>query len=147
MAEFNSALGPGGSQQQPPRDISEAVLQILSNQQRLMQQLSQQLGETQIAVQNLSRNESVLDSLSNNMAEFVYDKDNGHTFDAWFSRYADLFDKDAARIDDAAKVRLLLRKLSPPDHERYNSFILPKQSRDFSFDQTVEKLKSLCYVS
>ncbi|XP_055522952.1 uncharacterized protein K02A2.6-like [Wyeomyia smithii] len=144
MAENNSgaASNTGGSQQQP-RDISEAVMRILSNQQMLMQQLSRQLVETHVAVQNLSRDESVLDSLSSNMVEFVYDKNNGHTFDAWFSRYVDLFDKDAARIDDAAKVRLLLRKLSPQDHERYNSFILPKQARGFSFEETIQKLKSL----
>lgn len=128
---------------QQPKDLTEAVIQILNNQQMLMRQMSQQLAATQLAVNNLSRDESVLDSLSSNMAEFVYDKDNGHTFDAWFSRYVDLFDKDAGKLDDAAKVRLLLRKLSPPDHERYNSFILPKLAREFTFAETVEKLKSL----
>lgn len=131
------------AEQRQPTDISEAVVQILNNQQALMRQISQQLAATQLAVTSLSRDESVLDSLSSNMAEFVYDKENGHTFDAWFSRYVDLFDKDAGKLDDAAKVRLLLRKLSPPDHERYNSFILPKLAREFTFAATVEKLKSL----
>ncbi|XP_065079965.1 uncharacterized protein K02A2.6-like, partial [Ochlerotatus camptorhynchus] len=126
-----------------PTNITEALVQILNNQQALMRQISQQLATTQLAVNNLSRDESVLDSLSSNMAEFVYDKDNGHTFDAWFSRYVDLFDKDAGKLDEAVKVRLLLRKLSPPDHERYNSFILPKLAREFTFAATVEKLKSL----
>ncbi|XP_065090781.1 uncharacterized protein K02A2.6-like [Ochlerotatus camptorhynchus] len=126
-----------------PTNITEALVQILNNQQALMRQIYQQLATTQLAVKNLSRDESVLDSLSSNMAEFVYDKDNGHTFDAWFSRYVDLFDKDAGKLDDAAKVRLLLRKLSPPEHERYNSFILPKLTREFTFAATVEKLKSL----
>lgn len=141
MAENNGGSASGGQPQ--PTNMSEAVVQILNNQQILMRQLAQQLTATQIAVNNLSRDESVLDSLSSNMAEFVYDKDNGHTFDAWFSRYIDLFDKDAGKLDDAAKVRLLLRKLSPPDHERYNSFILPKLAREFTFEETVAKLKSL----
>ncbi|XP_058840134.1 uncharacterized protein K02A2.6-like [Topomyia yanbarensis] len=77
------------------------------------------------------------------MAEFTYDKDNGHTFDAWFSRYTDIFDKYAGKLDDASKVRLLLRKMSPQDHERYNSFILPKLAREYTFVETVEKLKAL----
>ncbi|XP_055634237.1 uncharacterized protein K02A2.6-like [Toxorhynchites rutilus septentrionalis] len=123
-------------QQQQPPNIQE--LQILSNQQLLMTQILQQQSATQLAIRNLSYDERVLDSLSSNMAEFVYDKDNGHTFDAWFSRYVDLFDKDARKLDDAAKVRLLLRKLSPPDHERYNSFILPRLAREFTFTETVD---------
>nr|XP_049466987.1 uncharacterized protein K02A2.6-like [Anopheles coluzzii] len=36
-------------------------------------------------------------------AQFQYNKETGITFKSWFSRYLDLFQKDAARIDDAAK--------------------------------------------
>lgn len=87
--------------------------------------------------------ELILDSLSTNITEFVYDVDKGHSFNAWFSWYADLFEKDAEKLDDSAKVRLLLRKLNPAAHERYTSFILPKLSKDFSFDETVAKLKTI----
>ncbi|XP_065075307.1 uncharacterized protein K02A2.6-like [Ochlerotatus camptorhynchus] len=144
MAQNNGVPPNAGAGQMPqPPNIQDQVMQILTNQQILMAQMAQQLAATQVAIRNLSPDERVLDSLSSNMAEFVYDKDNGHTFDAWFSRYVDLFDKDARKLDDAAKVRLLLRKLSPPDHERYNSCIVPKLSREFCFKETVEKLKSL----
>ncbi|XP_055633660.1 uncharacterized protein K02A2.6-like [Toxorhynchites rutilus septentrionalis] len=134
-------------QQQQPPNIQEQGLQILSNQQLLMTQILQQQSATQLAIRNLSYDERVLDSLSSNMAEFVYDKDNGHTFDAWFSRYVDLFDKDARKLDDAAKVRLLLRNLSPPDHERYNSFILPRLAREFTFTETLTKEESDDYLA
>ncbi|XP_055588819.1 uncharacterized protein K02A2.6-like [Uranotaenia lowii] len=137
----NQSGAPGAGAQQST--LSDTIVQILANQQKLMVQLSQQLSATQVAINKLSRDETVLDSLSSNMAEFVYDKETGYTFDAWFSRYSDLFEKDANKLDDAAKVRLLLRKMSPPDHERYNSFILPKLAREFSFSETVAKLKSL----
>uniref|UniRef100_A0A182N2X4 Peptidase A2 domain-containing protein n=1 Tax=Anopheles dirus TaxID=7168 RepID=A0A182N2X4_9DIPT len=40
-------------------------------------------------------------------------------------------------------IRLLLRKLSPQDHERYDSFILPKLALEFTLKEIVEKLKSL----
>ena len=51
--------------------------------------------------------------------------------------------KDALHIEDAAKVRVLLRKLSTSEHERYMNFVLPKHPGDFSFAETVTKLKAL----
>lgn len=33
--------------------------------------------------------------------------------------------------------------MSPQDHERYQSFILPKAARDYTFAETVDKLKAL----
>ncbi|XP_062558020.1 uncharacterized protein K02A2.6-like [Armigeres subalbatus] len=123
--------------------FKETILKILSNQQALMTQLSQQVSAIQGNVQNANRNELILDSLATNITEFAYDLEKGCSFDAWFSRYADLFEKDAAQLADDAKVRLLLRKLSPHAHERYTSFILPKLSKEFSFEETVSKLKTI----
>ncbi|XP_062538974.1 uncharacterized protein K02A2.6-like [Armigeres subalbatus] len=143
MATNNGGSAPHPGGQQGSSNVTDTIVQILCNQQALMQQMSQQLAATQSAIKCLSRDEIVLDSLSSNMVEFMYNKESGNTFDAWFSRYSDLFDRDASKLDDAAKVRLLLRKLSPPDHERYNSFILPKTTRQFTFAETVEKLKAL----
>ncbi|XP_055632416.1 uncharacterized protein K02A2.6-like [Toxorhynchites rutilus septentrionalis] len=97
------------------------LMQILIQQQTLMTKLNDQI----------------------NIIEFVYDPEHGCTFDTWYSRYTDLFDKDAGKLDEAAKVRLLLRKLNPSAHERYTSFILPKAPKDFTFQQTIEKLKTI----
>ncbi|XP_055590815.1 uncharacterized protein LOC129742896 [Uranotaenia lowii] len=108
-----------------------------------MAQLTQQVSATQQAIHKLSRDETVLDSLSNNLTEFVYDPEQGSTFDSWYARYADLFDKDAEKLDDAAKVRLLMRKLNPQAHERFTSFILPKLSKELSFSETIGKLKTI----
>ncbi|XP_055590190.1 uncharacterized protein K02A2.6-like [Uranotaenia lowii] len=129
----------------PPSGPSfqETILHILNNQNKLMSQLSDQINIIQNSVRGTSRNELVLDSLASNITEFVYEPANQCTFDSWFSRYADLFEKDAAQLDDAAKVRLLLRKLNPAAHERYTSYILPKLSKEFSFDATVTKLKAI----
>lgn len=96
---------------------------------------SKEISKTQTA--------TILDSLATNITEFAYDLEKGYSFDAWFSRYADLFEKDAAQLEDDAKVRLLLRKLSPSAHERYTSFILPKLSKEFSFEETVAKLRTI----
>lgn len=133
---------PGGAAQQP--NSNQMLIQILQQQQQLMTQLSQQVTATQHVIQNLSRDETVLDSLSSNITEFVYDPEHcGCTFDAWYARYADLLDKNAEKLDDAAKVRLLMRKLNPPAHERFTSFILPKLPKELTFSETVQKLKTL----
>lgn len=127
----------------PSQSTNTVLCQILSQQQELMRQLTQQMAATQQAVKSLSRDEIALDSLSSNIVEFVYDPEQGCTFDTWYARYADLFDKDAHRLDDAAKVRLLMRKLNPAAHERYSSFILPKQSKEIPFAETIQKLTTI----
>ncbi|XP_062700352.1 uncharacterized protein K02A2.6-like [Aedes albopictus] len=96
-----------------------------------------------INVQVPPNQEQILDSLASNIKEFRYEAESNATFAAWYSRYDDLFEKDAARLDDEAKVRLLMRKLGLSEHERYVSYILPKLPKEFSFAQTVVKLKSL----
>ncbi|XP_062554416.1 uncharacterized protein K02A2.6-like [Armigeres subalbatus] len=55
----------------------------------------------------------------------------------------DVMVEDVVHLDDEAKVRLLLRKLGPSEHERYTSYILPKSPNEITFDDTVNKLKSL----
>ncbi|XP_053685864.1 uncharacterized protein LOC128735403 [Sabethes cyaneus] len=87
--------------------------------------------------------EVILDSLAGNIREFQYDPENQITFAAWYARYKDLFAKDAERIDDEAKVRLLLRRLGTNEHYRYVSYILPGAPKDFTFQDTVSKLKGL----
>ncbi|XP_058448351.1 uncharacterized protein K02A2.6-like [Malaya genurostris] len=128
---------------QQQQNTDQLLLQILNQQQQLMAKLTSQMSATQLTIQGLSRDEITLDSLASNIVEFVYDPDQGCTFDTWYSRYADLFDKDAGRLDNAAKVRLLMRKLNPAAHERFTSFILPKKSKDFTFEQIIEKLKTI----
>ncbi|XP_055622803.1 uncharacterized protein K02A2.6-like [Toxorhynchites rutilus septentrionalis] len=131
---------PGSNMDQP---FKETILQLLSNQQALMTQLADQMANIQGNVQNTNQNELVLDSLASNITEFAYDLEKDCSFESWFSRYADLFEKDASKLDDGAKVRLLLRKLNPAAHERYSSFILPKLSKEFTFEETIAKLKTI----
>ncbi|XP_040158056.1 uncharacterized protein K02A2.6-like [Anopheles arabiensis] len=87
--------------------------------------------------------ELTMDALASSISEFRYEAESDVTFSAWFSRYDDLFKQDASRLDDAAKVRLLVRKLGTTEHSRYTSFILPRVPRDVSFQDTVSILSSL----
>ncbi|XP_055527130.1 uncharacterized protein K02A2.6-like [Wyeomyia smithii] len=94
-------------------------------------------------VQNTNQSELVLDFSASNITEFTYDLEKGCLFDAWFARYVDLFEKDASKLDDDAKVPLVLRNLNPTAHERYTSFILPKPSKEFTFEETFAQLKTI----
>lgn len=90
-----------------------------------------------------SGSEFIIESLAASISEFTYDPENGSTFDAWYSRFEDVFKHDASKLDDSAKVRLLLRKINTVSHNKYINFILPKKPSDFNFDDTVNKLTQL----
>lgn len=117
-----------------------ALIQLLERQSQ-----STSFGEHHLlgAPRKKTDTEFLLESLSSSLSEFVYDPENDCIFENWFRRYEDFFDRDAANLDDAAKVRLLLRKLETSAHKRYINFILPKISSEFNFIETVEKLKKL----
>ncbi|XP_062713933.1 uncharacterized protein LOC134290755 [Aedes albopictus] len=51
--------------------------------------------------------------------------------------------QDGRNLDDPAKVRLLLRSLSVSVHEKFLNYLLPSHPRDYTFDQVVEKLKTI----
>ncbi|XP_062700588.1 uncharacterized protein K02A2.6-like [Aedes albopictus] len=129
------------------------VAELFRQQQEVMQQQQQSFMAqqeqlirsilTSIQVQVPSNPEAILDSLASNIKEFRYDPENNVTFAVWYSRYEDLFEKDASRLDGEAKVRLLMRKLGMSEHERYVSFVLPKAPKEFDFPMTVKKLSVL----
>lgn len=125
------------------------ILQQLQHQQAVTNQLLQQQEAIfQNAMQSIKVSvppnpEVILDSLAGNIKEFVYDPENNLTFSAWYSRYEDLFLKDAERLDDSAKVRLLLRRIGTQEHYRFVSYILPNTPKDFSFVEIIEKMQVL----
>jgi hypothetical protein len=113
-------------------ELQQAILQMAE----LLQKLAQ-------PVQAPINPELTLESLATNISEFSFDAENGITFDKWYSRYEDLFESDAKNLEDAAKVRLLLRKLDTPLHTRYVNFILPKLPKEVNFTDTVKTLKNI----
>ncbi|XP_058120787.1 uncharacterized protein K02A2.6-like [Anopheles ziemanni] len=135
-----------------PSSDNGVILQIM---QLLQQQISQQqqwmanmLQQEPMAKQADSQREPndpeiILNALAESITEFHHDAEAGITFGAWYDRYEDLFDRDACRLSDSAKVRLLGRKLGTAEHNRFTSFILPRAFRDLTFAETVTTLKGL----
>lgn len=69
--------------------------QMQQQQQFMLQVLQQQKPPEQHSVGNT---ELIVDALTGNITEFRFDVESGITFEAWFSRYEDLFNQDAARV-------------------------------------------------
>uniref|UniRef100_W6NBQ2 RNA-directed DNA polymerase n=1 Tax=Haemonchus contortus TaxID=6289 RepID=W6NBQ2_HAECO len=87
--------------------------------------------------------EFAMNSLSTRLPEFVYDPDNGCTFEVWYNRYEDVISKDGAALDEAAKARLIVPKLDAITYFRFTSHILPKRACELSLSDTVATLKEL----
>ncbi|CAI2738976.1 unnamed protein product [Dicrocoelium dendriticum] len=123
----------------------EYLQEVLSRQQAQFEASQQRLIETltaRMSLQPASTDSTVstADKLAHSMAEFRYQPDDDLTFEAWFRRYEDLLKIDGRGLGDAAQVRLLLRKLGSQEYEKYANYILPKNPRDLSLDDTVKNL-------
>ncbi|CAH8609833.1 unnamed protein product [Dicrocoelium dendriticum] len=122
--------------------LQQQQLQFEKSQRQLIELLTQKLNlQTEPPTTTIAR--SSVDALTASITEFVFDGLSGVTFDSWFKKYEDIFRVEFADQDDAWKVRLLLRKLGAVEHERYTNFVLPKNARDFSFDETVRTLTQI----
>ncbi|XP_055688348.1 uncharacterized protein K02A2.6-like [Lutzomyia longipalpis] len=84
-----------------------------------------------------------VDALARGISPFSYAPEQNLTFEMWFLRYKSTFLLDGKNLDDAARVRLLLRRLDSPSYERYASNILPRDPSGMSFDDTVKYLTKL----
>ncbi|CAH8512294.1 unnamed protein product [Dicrocoelium dendriticum] len=115
---------------------------MLQQQLKLMSVLTEKLSSSSLHAGPSANSQSV-DQVVSGISEFLYDAKAGVTFESWYKRYEDLFTVDLARQDDAWKVRLLLRKLGTLEHQRYTNFILPRNPRDVTFDDTVRTLSQI----
>lgn len=130
----------------------ELVKQMADQNKRLLQLLERLSTQPAASASNPApvnvqlqqrRPEQIIESLSSVIKEFSYDPEAGMTFDRWYNKYDDLFEEDGKELNDAAKIRLLLRSLSVPVHEQFISYLLPKRPRDFTFKEVVSKLKAI----
>nr|VZI26827.1 unnamed protein product [Spirometra erinaceieuropaei] len=104
--------------------------QMLQQQLKLMEALTVKLSNSSMGQSSAAGGSLSVDHIADSITEFLYDPQAHITFESWYKRYEDLFSVDLAAQDDAWKVRLLLRKLGPAEHERYANFILPKNPRE-----------------
>lgn len=115
--------------------------QILQAQQlNALTTLLQQQNMPTVNVQQSLDPERLMSELEKSMKTFNYAPEDNETFESWYARYEQVFVFDADKLDDAAKVRLLIRKLSSEVYNRYSAMILPKKTHEIEFTPTVAKL-------
>lgn len=130
---------------------AQDILAALTSQQQFIAQQTELLTVMMKAFQkqelpggsDVSRMERTMETLAKGMLEFHYDPENDGIFKTWYERYTDLFDVDGAHLDDAAKARLLVRKLDTNAHTRFANYILPKRTAELSFDDTKKTLTKI----
>ena len=130
------------------RLTNKGILKILSQQREMLELLinahveRNNTSDVQPSTNQTFSSERLMESISKCIKnDFVYDAENNVTFKVWFSKYRDLFTEDAKDLDDGKKVRVLLRKLGSREHQQYLAHILPKEPKDFSFDETIKTLE------
>lgn len=118
--------------------------QLMESQQKLITELAMsRTAPPTTPAPGTSTTDARMEALANSMTEFHYDPESNLTFENWYARHEDTLKCDAAGLDDAARVRLLLRKLSDATHAEYMNHILPKMTRDYKFSETVDNLTKL----
>ncbi|VDL99370.1 unnamed protein product [Schistocephalus solidus] len=97
-----------------------------ANLKQTLQQQLKQIEALAVKLSNSFTNQSSaaggsqsVDHIAGSINEFLYDQQAHITFNSWYKRYDNLFSVDLVVQDDAWKVKLLLRKLGPAEHERY----------------------------
>uniref|UniRef100_A0A1I7WID2 Reverse transcriptase domain-containing protein n=1 Tax=Heterorhabditis bacteriophora TaxID=37862 RepID=A0A1I7WID2_HETBA len=127
--------------------MAEDLQRILDAQQKQSTELiTAVLGHLQSNRFNSTKEGTLMVSLSNSITKFVFDAKAEYTFETWFKRYKDLFIIDAASLGDTARVRLLLRRLHTSVHERDVNYILPKNSKDFLFQEMIDDYTTLAGI-
>lgn len=127
----------------------EKLMKLIEQQAAMLSQLTnlfQQQQERSIAPsqqQESTSKAALMDSLANSMTDFIYEPESGLVFQAWYTRYTHVFERDASTMQETDKVALLWRKMSNHVHERFRNYVLPKQPSEMSLRDTVDKLNKL----
>lgn len=74
---------------------------------------------------------------------FMYDPDNGQTYEAWLNRYEWILNDEEGTLDAVSKTKILVEKLDTTAYNRYAGHILPKRPDDLTYEETVGTLKKL----
>ena len=104
------------------RKMNNAIIDSLRNAVGSSANCSLNSAEVQNHVDKL------MDTLANSISPFSDSEEQDMIFECWYSRHEDIFLVEGKILDDASKVRLLLRKLDTNSHNRYSNFILPKKT-------------------
>uniref|UniRef100_A0A1I7WEW5 Peptidase A2 domain-containing protein n=1 Tax=Heterorhabditis bacteriophora TaxID=37862 RepID=A0A1I7WEW5_HETBA len=81
--------------------------------------------------------------ISSRIVDFIYDPENGYTFDVWYQRYEDLIKTDGSYLDDLAQARIITSKLEQTVYAKFANYILPKKVNSLGLEDTINILRTL----
>ncbi|XP_011860103.1 PREDICTED: uncharacterized protein K02A2.6-like [Vollenhovia emeryi] len=137
MEEFAKALLESQKlMQEKMPEQQQIIVQLLQRQQPGVG------GEQQLNLPGDSSSRRIKD-LTDSMLPFEYNPDENAVFEQYYARYKSIFEVENNDLTDTAKIRLLLKKFSTPDFQRYADSILPKKTHEISFADTIKSLKKL----
>ncbi|XP_053698915.1 uncharacterized protein K02A2.6-like [Sabethes cyaneus] len=131
-------------QAQYQQQLNQLLLRQQQNEQRSEERFQQSEERHQAFLRTITSSinvqvppnpEQILDSLAGNIKEFHYEVESNLTFASWYSRYDDLFAKDAFRLDDPAKKMTL-------NYERDSSQKI-EEKHDVTLEQLSEESQRL----
>ena len=138
MEEFTKAITELIMVQKTEMEVQrELIKQIREDQQRSGERILNLISKNSMSADNVNL------FTHSSLETFNYVPDEDRTFEAYFRRYEDMFRSECENWSQQKKVRLLLSKLGPVEHNKYCDFILPRKSSELSFDETVRLLLEL----
>lgn len=144
MTSLEQVVATLMARQQEAMERQQSLMEtLISAVQQGNQRNIQPVADPSPAPSGSSTAEPLMDIIAKHINDFVYDPDENLTFANWFARYEDVFQIEAEQLEDAAKVRVLLRKLSSNVFDKYKDYILPRHPRDVSFSDTVSTMNNL----
>nr|VZI10578.1 unnamed protein product [Spirometra erinaceieuropaei] len=116
---------------------------MLQQQLKLMEALIVKLSNSSMGQSSAAGGSQYADHITGSITEFLNDLPATITFDSWYKRYEDFFSVALAAQNDAWKVRLLIHKMGPVEHERYVNSIFLKGPREVAFEDAVQTLSQI----
>lgn len=126
-------------------EVQKEEIKQLKEQVKAMHLSRQQEQKHSVPVQTNGALEQckALEALANMIETFVYEEENGLTFENWYNRFRGIISVGAAQMDDKAKVEVVLMKLETSANALYRKSIAPKKPDEYSFDDTIKRLTTM----
>lgn len=135
------------------------LLQQLVNLQMQVAQQNSNMQQQQAAIQQLlerqnfqipnaatSNSESARDVKAKNLADsiepFAYNPNDNAIFESWYKRYETIFTTEIEGWTEPEKIRLLMRKFTRSDYQRFADSILPRVPTDLTLQEATKLLKA-----
>ena len=81
--------------------------------------------------------------LMRQISEFSHDPESGRTFSKWIDRFEAVMISHGTELSDPDKTQALVSKLDLQSYGSFTDHILPKTTKDLTYDETKEILESL----